>query len=871
MRVLVTGGTGVLGRAVARGLAQQGADVLAMARHEPAVLPRGVEYVGGDVSVAESVVAAMAGCDAVVHLAWFMHSGATPEHVRSINVGGTANVLAAMESTGARRLVFSSSVTAYGSDPTHRAPYREDEPLRPDPGFSYGVHKRETEALIEASGVDAVIARVATTLGRGVENSVTSAFAGPVLLGISGDDNQWQFVHQEDVGRFLVDATLGERTGVVNVAAEGVLSFEAVAAILGRRLRRLPERVMRDMVRAMFRLGLSEVDPAAFDALRSMPVADTTELRERWGFRCGWTSAETVEDTARSLTRVVFLGARRIALRHKLPWADANEFASPARLDGGPLVPAAPPGLAGEFDDLIDPRYPTYTATNLSEAFPGPMTPLSLTISIAALRAGTQPLIDFLGMQGEVGHESRVRMVAVFGHRIFLNVSAARESAKGMPGNTPEDVDKQYLGIPLPEGPRPRPTAAEGLQAIGMLGRIGPPLAGLDRHVARYEHDVRALVVAPEALAALDDARLAARIGVLHDELAQGWAGVQIADVQAGAALGAVERVAGEQAAAAVQSGRDRLESAQVLRGIEELALQARRDPTLAEALRSLAPDDDRDRLREGFPDFVARFDRLVDEYGHRGPGETELENPTFSDAPELLLDSVVKTIDVESRATSPAAAPDRRLRVLVGFATRSQLVRERVRDATVRCTHELRRAVREWGTRLAASGDLADADDVHYLAYDELIHPPADARALVTRRRLERDRLRAVRMPSMFTGTWQPEAESGESIVTGGELHGIGAAPGVARGRVRILETGDLLEPGEVLVARVTDTGWTPFFAFAAAVVTDIGGVMSHPAVVAREFGIPCVVGTHDATTRLRDGQLVEVDGAVGVVTVLE
>ncbi len=466
-----------------------------MARHEPTVLPRGVEYVRGDVSDAESVAAAMAGCDAVVHLAWFMHSGATPEHVRSINVGGTANVLAAMESTGTRRLVFSSSVTAYGSDPTHRAPYREDEPLRPDPAFSYGVHKREAEALIAASGVDAVIARVATTLGRGVENSVTSAFAAPVLLGISGDDNQWQFVHQEDVGRFLVDATLGERTGVVNVAAEGVLSFEEVASILGRRLRRLPDQVMREMVRAMFRLGLSEVDPAAFDALRSMPVADTTELRERWGFRCGWTSAETVEDTARSLTRVVFLGARRIALRHRLPWADANEFVSPARLDGGPLVPAAPPGLAGEFDDLIDPRYPTYTATNLSEAFPGPMTPLSLTISIAALRAGTQPLIDFLGMQGEVGHESRVRMVAVFGHRIFLNVSAARESAKGMPGNTPEDVDKQYLGIPLPAGPRPRPTASEALRAIGMLGRIGPPLAGLDRHVARYEQGVRALVL----------------------------------------------------------------------------------------------------------------------------------------------------------------------------------------------------------------------------------------------------------------------------------------------------------------------------------------------------------------------------------------
>ena len=115
------------------------------------------------------------------------------------------------------------------------------------------------------------------------------------------------------------------------------------------------------------------------------------------------------------------------------------------------------------------------------------MTPLSLTISIAALRAGNQPLVDFLGMHGDVAHESRVRMVAVFGHRIFLNVSAARETAKGMPGNTPEDIDKQYLGVPLPEGPRPKPTAAEALRGLGMLTRIGPPLAGLDKHVAAYE------------------------------------------------------------------------------------------------------------------------------------------------------------------------------------------------------------------------------------------------------------------------------------------------------------------------------------------------------------------------------------------------
>ncbi len=80
-----------------------------------------------------------------------------------------------------------------------------------------------------------------------------------------------------------------------------------------------------------------------------------------------------------------------------------------------------------------------------------------------------------------------------------------------------------------------------------------------------------------------------------------------------------------------------------------------------------------------------------------------------------------------------------------------------------------------------------------------------------------------------------------------------------------------DELEPGEILVTSVTDTGWTPFFGVAAAVVTDIGGLMSHASIVAREFGIPAVVGATGATERLRDGQLVEVDGTAGTITVVD
>ena len=196
---------------------------------------------------------------------------------------------------------------------------------------------------------------------------------------------------------------------------------------------------------------------------------------------------------------------------------------------------------------------------------------------------------------------------------------------------------------------------------------------------------------------------------------------------------------------------------------------------------------------------------------------------------------------------------------------------RERCRDAVMRLNHQLRIALREWGSRLTARGSLVESDDVFYLTYGELFSSSPDRIATVSRRRAERARLAKVALPLRFT---QPMdlSESSGAVGPHRVISGVPAVGGVAVGRVRVLRSpDDELEPGEVLVARVTDTGWTPFFGAAAAVVTDIGGAMSHASIVAREFGIPAVVGTQNGSQVLTDGRLVEVNGATGVVTVLD
>jgi phosphohistidine swiveling domain-containing protein len=161
----------------------------------------------------------------------------------------------------------------------------------------------------------------------------------------------------------------------------------------------------------------------------------------------------------------------------------------------------------------------------------------------------------------------------------------------------------------------------------------------------------------------------------------------------------------------------------------------------------------------------------------------------------------------------------------------------------------------------------------VFFLLVDELDALPPDTAGLVARRRAEQSRLAGVAPPAIFSGDWRA-ATVGSALLSPGEaLTGVGVSGGRVRGRVRIVrpETIDELEAGEILVAEVTDVGYTAAFSYAGAVVTELGGPMSHAAVVAREFGIPCVVDVHDATRRLPPGALIEVDGASGTIQLLE
>jgi len=187
-------------------------------------------------------------------------------------------------------------------------------------------------------------------------------------------------------------------------------------------------------------------------------------------------------------------------------------------------------------------------------------------------------------------------------------------------------------------------------------------------------------------------------------------------------------------------------------------------------------------------------------------------------------------------------------------------------------------RYLREAERRFTERGIIAAPADFSFLAADEvtlILHgqPPAGLDERLQQRKRESERNRHVRLPERFCGHPEP-LEPDLAGHTGDVLTGTGVSPGMITARARVIidpNTDGPLEPGEILVAPVTDAGWTPLFALASGLVVDMGSALSHGSTVAREYGLPAVVNVRRGTTTIRTGDLVAINGNTGTVTVIE
>lgn len=348
------------------------------------------------------------------------------------------------------------------------------------------------------------------------------------------------------------------------------------------------------------------------------------------------------------------------------------------------------------------------------------------------------------------------------------------------------------------------------------------------------------------------------------------------------------------------------LDSANGLWELSRLALETQR---VGDLLRTAAPATFLARLGNvtGGTTFRAALDAYLEEFGLRTESFYELTCPTWREDPKFALFLIRGYLDSPA-ASSPGAlhraVADRRLartaevesalsddpRKLAEFRRLQHDALERtvlLEDHNFYIDQQGFCAPRfpclAVGRLLAEAGAVDAPEDVFYLRSDDLRQAAAsggDFRPLVARRRAEHARWVRVLPPTYIGGAPAATNPAGARFFGAfsdepeepGIVKGTAGSPGVIRGTARLvltLDAVDRLGDGEILVTYATAPTWTPLFAIAGAVVTDAGGVLSHCAVVAREYGIPAVVGARTATARIPDGALITVDGDAGVVRI--
>jgi pyruvate,water dikinase len=299
---------------------------------------------------------------------------------------------------------------------------------------------------------------------------------------------------------------------------------------------------------------------------------------------------------------------------------------------------------------------------------------------------------------------------------------------------------------------------------------------------------------------------------------------------------------------------------------------------------------------------FVGRFDAVLERHGHRGPNEVELSSDTWATNPTSVL-AIVERLRLSPVSADPHAAARRlttqrgdarnRLRRsvapplrplvtrLLDAAARGTAAREQAKGTIVLGISALRRPLFQVADRLVSAGEIPDRTQFFMATVDELpslLADPSSLAPVLDERRARYEELNSRIPPFAFESqppdptTWPRRADRSPEALAD-RLVGIGASPGVGRGKARIVtDPADPrgIEPGEILVAPLTDPAWTPLFLAAVAVVVDVGALQSHAAIVARELGVPAVVSVDGASRRLSDGDELEVDGDRGTVTVL-
>lgn len=567
-------------------------------------------------------------------------------------------------------------------------------------------------------------------------------------------------------------------------------------------------------------------------------------------------------------------------------------------------------------DSPLSERWPVYTRANVGEVSHSVTTPLmwSMIGGPPAEREWKQALVEFGAFDIEEFRDDLIDIQGMIHGYIYLNLSNARTFGARMPGASPELMDRTYLGeieappyVAHPDDDKPEFTE----RILATVQRILTETARPD--VEQHKGIAAELRAERPEFDRLTDAELLARERqvmngpyppILRTHLRMVYEGSVVTGAldEAVAALGdpglAIKLMSGLGGIASVAPNQAMWDLSRLVRGDAQLS---------AEFEQGLDGIEGRIRAHSSGPasDFIAGFERFLYEFGSRSTEEWSATPKTWETHHQIPL-GMIDRMRLQEEGKSPAvqAARLRAEREEMTAKVRDQLrgdaealarfeavlrtaelysrSREQSKTNSIRALHEARLPIWELGIRYTSKGVLGRPEDIAMLLeaeLDKFIDDPQSFVPVIAERLEWYEALDELEPPFFVDGeippvtSWAKKKDPDLRLAEPGTvLQGLGACAGTATGIARIImhpEDASDLEPGEILVAPVTDPGWTPIFTSAEAVVVNVGSSMSHAAIISRELGIPCVLGVRGATKRIKDGTKLTVDGAAGTVTV--
>jgi rifampicin phosphotransferase len=547
-----------------------------------------------------------------------------------------------------------------------------------------------------------------------------------------------------------------------------------------------------------------------------------------------------------------------------------------------------------ELDTKIQCATPGFTRYNVGEILPGAITPLSASTSIEMIDHGFRRAYERFGVFG--GPDPADRTVMLVSGHLFMNMRGPYLFAAKVAGGSKDEADRSLGGRVFHElaGLPARGRLTRVAVAARVFNRLRRSAAEVSACAEQFDVRVRSMTLDPR-----DPATILAYVDTLFEfgvdlcevhMVASTWSGMLYGVLQGILTGGKPPTAEHREQLAGLLCGAGRVESADIGAAMQELAAAVRAEPGARAALLQAESDDQRLAWLRGSEAGVVgeRFAAILQRHGHRCVRELELRERDWAEDPGPLVAILCASIDAQPDRPAPrpvdlAALPlspgaARAVRWLLSKVHDAVRQRERCKSLVVRCVRLIKAAYLALGRWLVDHGRLPEHDRLYFLTRAELTrlagceHDGALAR-LAVRRRHVFNRQQHLRFAMIYADRPRPLAPT-PPLAGVGLLRGTSVSRGVVEGPARVVTTpaeAAAMVAGEILIVPFTDAGWSPYFNLAAGLATEIGGTLSHGAVVAREVGLPAVVDLSGATAMVRTGQRVRLDADRGVLEVLD